>query len=54
MLDLIGVNTSKTSVITYTGHEETKGTTETETHRTRDDGLHWTRLHTSVHLSDES
>lgn len=35
---------------TYTGHEETEGTTETETHCTGNDCLDWTRLHTSLHL----
>lgn len=35
---------------TYTGHEETEGTTKCETHCTGDDGLDGARLHTGLHL----
>lgn len=35
---------------TYTGHEETESTTETESHGTGDDCLDRARFHTSGHL----
>lgn len=35
---------------TYTGHEETECTTETETHCTGDDCLDGAGLHTGLHL----